>query len=429
MRAPAAASGLLPLASLRVNPVALPGSARPSVPPPMFQTHYPGVDFSCPGQVPGGGSGPQHPGSARLAAPGSGFRPGTARRPAARPRPRAAPARGARVRCRRAAASMLVRGGSTRRQMAYARDRGQRICPETDDARAPPADPGPESPGQRGSCRRRWHARRGSGGNDGGGQPDRGPCAPPRCPGPAASAGAGPGKPGRFRFLFPLNRPLLGSAAGSAGSRLPRGPAQPLPRRSRIPARGSGSHSSPSRTARAGTARAHGLPGGPQLPAAVRASPTSRRRVAGDGAAAPRRPGPLLRPALPRVASRLVPPALPLPPGVWVAGLSRWALLWLGPAASSRPRWASEEGTRVLGWLAVLEPLAAALGLALPGLALIELVSWRGPEDADSAGPCTGEVAWTPSLSATARHCPRPPCGIRSGASACKELAGLLAWR
>lgn len=46
----------------------------------MFQTLYPGVDFSCPGQVPGGGSGPQHPGSARLAAPGSGFRPGTARR-------------------------------------------------------------------------------------------------------------------------------------------------------------------------------------------------------------------------------------------------------------------------------------------------------------------------------------------------------------
>uniref|UniRef100_A0AC11D6B8 Transporter 1, ATP binding cassette subfamily B member n=1 Tax=Ovis aries TaxID=9940 RepID=A0AC11D6B8_SHEEP len=96
----------------------------------------------------------------------------------------------------------------------------------------------------------------------------------------------------------------------------------------------------------------------------------------------------LLRPALPRVASRLVPPALPLL-RVWVAGLSRWALLWLGArgvvgAALGFRR----EGTRVLGWLAVLEPLAAALGLALPGLALIrELVSWRAPEDADSAGP------------------------------------------
>ncbi|XP_025127749.1 antigen peptide transporter 1 isoform X2 [Bubalus bubalis] len=95
----------------------------------------------------------------------------------------------------------------------------------------------------------------------------------------------------------------------------------------------------------------------------------------------------LLRPALPRVASRLVPPALPLL-RVWVAGLSRWALLWLGArgvvgAALGFRR----ESTRVLGWLAVLEPLAAALGLALPGLALFrELVSWRAPEDAVSAG-------------------------------------------
>uniref|UniRef100_A0AAA9T0I2 Antigen peptide transporter 1 n=1 Tax=Bos taurus TaxID=9913 RepID=A0AAA9T0I2_BOVIN len=95
----------------------------------------------------------------------------------------------------------------------------------------------------------------------------------------------------------------------------------------------------------------------------------------------------LLRPALPRVASRLVPPELPLL-RVWVAGLSRCALLWLGArgvvgAALGFRR----ESTRVLGWLAVLEPLAAALGLALPGLALFrELVSWRAPEDADSAG-------------------------------------------
>uniref|UniRef100_A0A8C6FVA6 Antigen peptide transporter 1 n=1 Tax=Moschus moschiferus TaxID=68415 RepID=A0A8C6FVA6_MOSMO len=96
----------------------------------------------------------------------------------------------------------------------------------------------------------------------------------------------------------------------------------------------------------------------------------------------------LLRPALPRVASRLVSPALPLL-RVWVAGLSRWALLWLGArgvvgAALGFRR----ESTRVLGWLAVLEPLAAALGLALPGLALFrELVSWLAPGDADSAGP------------------------------------------
>lgn len=96
----------------------------------------------------------------------------------------------------------------------------------------------------------------------------------------------------------------------------------------------------------------------------------------------------LLRPALPRVASRLVPPALPLL-RVWVAGLSRWALLWLGArGVVGAALGFRKESTRVPGWLAVLEPLAAALGLALPGLALFrELVSWAAPGDADSAGP------------------------------------------
>ncbi|XP_068413681.1 antigen peptide transporter 1 isoform X2 [Eschrichtius robustus] len=96
----------------------------------------------------------------------------------------------------------------------------------------------------------------------------------------------------------------------------------------------------------------------------------------------------LLRLALPRIASLLVPPALPLL-RVWVAGLSRWAVLWLGArgvlgAALGFRR----ESAGVRGWLAALEPLAAVLGLALPGLASFrELGSWGAPRDADSTRP------------------------------------------
>ncbi|XP_057556238.1 antigen peptide transporter 1 isoform X1 [Hippopotamus amphibius kiboko] len=96
----------------------------------------------------------------------------------------------------------------------------------------------------------------------------------------------------------------------------------------------------------------------------------------------------LLRPALPRAASLLVPPALPLL-RVWVAGLGRWALLWLG----ARGVLGAALGFRgdsagVPGWLAALEPLAAALGLALPGLASFrELGSWGVSGDADNTRP------------------------------------------
>ncbi|KAM9074290.1 antigen peptide transporter 1 isoform 2-T3 [Megaptera novaeangliae] len=96
----------------------------------------------------------------------------------------------------------------------------------------------------------------------------------------------------------------------------------------------------------------------------------------------------LLRLALPRIASLLVPPALPLL-RVWVAGLSRWAVLWLGArgvlgAALGFRR----ESAGVRGWLAALEPLAAVLGLALPGLASFrELGPWGAPRDADSTRP------------------------------------------
>ncbi|KAM5327674.1 antigen peptide transporter 1 isoform 1-T1 [Glossophaga mutica] len=95
----------------------------------------------------------------------------------------------------------------------------------------------------------------------------------------------------------------------------------------------------------------------------------------------------LLRPALPGVSSLLVPAALPLL-RVWVVGLSRWAGLWLGARGVLRATAGTKSGSgEVQGWLPSLEPLAAALGLALPGLALFrELSSWGGPRDANSTG-------------------------------------------
>lgn len=93
----------------------------------------------------------------------------------------------------------------------------------------------------------------------------------------------------------------------------------------------------------------------------------------------------LLRPVLPRMSSLLVPAALPLL-RAWVAGLSRWAVLWLGARGVLRATpGTNSESKGAQGWLAALEPLAAALGLALPGLALFrELGSWGAPRGADS---------------------------------------------
>lgn len=93
----------------------------------------------------------------------------------------------------------------------------------------------------------------------------------------------------------------------------------------------------------------------------------------------------LLRAALPRIASLLVPAALPLL-RVWVVGLGRWAGLWLGARGVLRATVGTKsESGGVQGWMAALEPLAAALGLALPGLAVFrELGSWGVPRDADS---------------------------------------------
>lgn len=93
----------------------------------------------------------------------------------------------------------------------------------------------------------------------------------------------------------------------------------------------------------------------------------------------------LLREALPAVCSVLVPTAPPLL-RAWVVGLSRAAVLWLGARGVLGAAVGSgSESAGLGGWLAALQPAAAALGLALPGLALFrELRSWRAPRDCDS---------------------------------------------
>ncbi|XP_072585176.1 antigen peptide transporter 1 [Vulpes vulpes] len=93
----------------------------------------------------------------------------------------------------------------------------------------------------------------------------------------------------------------------------------------------------------------------------------------------------LLREALPAACSVLVPTALPLL-RLWVLGLSRGAVLWLGARGVLGAAGGSgSESAGLGGWLAALQPSAAALGLALPGLALFrELRSWRVPRASDS---------------------------------------------
>lgn len=87
----------------------------------------------------------------------------------------------------------------------------------------------------------------------------------------------------------------------------------------------------------------------------------------------------LLRPGLPGIFSQLVP-EVPLL-RVWAVGLSRWAILGLGV------RGVLGVTTGAHGWMAALQPLAAALGLAQPGLASFrELASWGAHREGDSAG-------------------------------------------
>lgn len=87
----------------------------------------------------------------------------------------------------------------------------------------------------------------------------------------------------------------------------------------------------------------------------------------------------LLRPGLPGIFSVLIP-EVPLL-RVWAVGLSRWAVLKLGI------RWVLGVTAGAHGWVASLQPLAAALGLAQPGLALFrELAAWGGFREGDSSG-------------------------------------------
>ncbi|XP_074046242.1 antigen peptide transporter 1-like [Macrotis lagotis] len=90
----------------------------------------------------------------------------------------------------------------------------------------------------------------------------------------------------------------------------------------------------------------------------------------------------LLRPALPRLLLFLLPTGPPLL-RVWVAGLGRWGTLRLGL------RWTVKlEGPGDSRWRAALGPLAAALGLALPGLASFRaLRGGAAPGGAGRAGP------------------------------------------
>lgn len=87
----------------------------------------------------------------------------------------------------------------------------------------------------------------------------------------------------------------------------------------------------------------------------------------------------LLRPGLPGFFSLLVP-GVPLL-RIWAVGLSRWAILGLGV------RGILGVTTGAHGWMAALQLLTAALGLAQPGLASFrELASWGALRDGDNAG-------------------------------------------
>nr|XP_003473766.2 antigen peptide transporter 1 isoform X1 [Cavia porcellus] len=87
----------------------------------------------------------------------------------------------------------------------------------------------------------------------------------------------------------------------------------------------------------------------------------------------------LLRPALPAALS-LLPLGAPPLLRVWVLGLCRWAVLGLGVRGVLR----AAVDAPIRGWLGALEPLAVALGLALPALAsLRQQVSWGAGGDAD----------------------------------------------
>ncbi|XP_043857884.1 antigen peptide transporter 1-like isoform X2 [Dromiciops gliroides] len=101
----------------------------------------------------------------------------------------------------------------------------------------------------------------------------------------------------------------------------------------------------------------------------------------------------LFRPALPQLLLVLLPTGHPLL-RVWGAGLGRWGVLWLGV------RWVtSQEGAGAKSWRSELGLLAAALGLALPGLASFRVLGGR---EAAGGGGGPGPLHWGSRLDAFA---------------------------
>ncbi|XP_036624634.1 antigen peptide transporter 1-like [Trichosurus vulpecula] len=93
----------------------------------------------------------------------------------------------------------------------------------------------------------------------------------------------------------------------------------------------------------------------------------------------------LLRPALPQLLLFLLPSGPPLL-RLWVVGLGRWGMLWLGV------RWTTnQEGVGAKSWRTTLGTLTAALGLALPGLASFRAL---GVGEAPSGGGGAGLLHW-----------------------------------
>ncbi|XP_043856070.1 antigen peptide transporter 1 isoform X2 [Dromiciops gliroides] len=101
----------------------------------------------------------------------------------------------------------------------------------------------------------------------------------------------------------------------------------------------------------------------------------------------------LFRPALPQLLLVLLPTGHPLL-RVWGAGLGRWGMLWLGV------RWStSQERAGAQSWKSELGLLAAALGLALPGLASFRALGGR---EATGGGGGPGPLHWGSRLDAFA---------------------------
>ncbi|XP_020829806.1 antigen peptide transporter 1 [Phascolarctos cinereus] len=101
----------------------------------------------------------------------------------------------------------------------------------------------------------------------------------------------------------------------------------------------------------------------------------------------------LLRPALPQLLLVVLPTGPPLL-RLWVTGLGRWGMLWLGVHWTTK-----QEGVGAKSWRTALGPLTAALGLALPGLASFRALGGR---ETPRGGGEAGQLYWGSRLDAFA---------------------------